>query len=192
MSPLKILTPEKRQITNRWRESQPWSPNEASAHAGRGPVLLSWAGRPQLQAQMAAKVTRRDTSRMCSTPENWHTFEPTQAYGIKEPKCPRQVEQISFELITYKVFRICSFKILYAKGMGENGRIWKVTRFIASLFSKASHKLGKYFLAFLWRRWKKNLHQRTTSCPPSQKKGAKIPSKYAFLHLITMESQFVF
>lgn len=98
---------------------------------------------------MAAKVTRRDTSRMCSTPENWHAFEPTQAYRIKEPKSPRQVEQISYELITYKVSRTCSFKILNVKGMGENGRIGKVTRFIARLFSKAGHKPGKHFLAFL-------------------------------------------
>lgn len=180
MSPLKILTPEKRQITNRWRESQPWSPNEASAHAGRGPVLLSWAGRPQLQAQMAAKVTRRDTSRMCSTPENWHTFEPTQAYGIKEPKCPRQVEQISFELITYKVSRICSFKILYAKGMGENGRIGKVTRFIASLFSKASHKLGKYFLAFLWRRWKKISTKELHPVPLPRRKALRFRANMPF------------
>lgn len=86
---------------------------------------------------------------MCSTPENWHAFELTQAYRIKEPKCPRRVEQISFELITYKVSRTHSFKILYAKGMGGNGRIGKVTRFTASLFSKAGHKPGKRFLAFL-------------------------------------------
>lgn len=35
--PLKTLTPEQQQITNRWRESQKRSSNEASAHAWRRP-----------------------------------------------------------------------------------------------------------------------------------------------------------
>lgn len=59
---------------------------------------------------------------MCSTSENWQAFEIIEAYRIKEATCPRQVKQIPFELIACKVFRTCSCKILYAKGVEESGR----------------------------------------------------------------------
>lgn len=80
---------------------------------------------------------------MCSTPENWQAFELTEAYGIKEPKCPRQGKQISFELISYKVTRTHNFN-----GTEENGRTGKLAQLIVSLCSNAGQKAWKNFLAF--------------------------------------------
>lgn len=118
MNPLKILTPEKRQITNRWRESQTWSPNEASAHAGRGPALLGELDRRSSRPRWLRRSPGGTSARRTLHLRSGTACEPTAIPRVKQPKCLGQVKHhISLGLITYKAFRTCSFQILYADGV---------------------------------------------------------------------------
>lgn len=89
---LKPLTPEERQIANRWRESWKRSLSEASANSWPRSCPAGLSGQTQVPAQMATEVTRRDTSRNTLHSQELTACQAHRGFpGSNKPNYPGQV-----------------------------------------------------------------------------------------------------